>query len=90
MNLGQLQYLRALCMGRADQKWRNLAGQLIEIEAKSNIEQKQNLIKAFNKGYYLEQDRHNVCSEAVLLDVAAISENGRQLAGMLGHPFREE
>jgi len=90
MNLGQLHYLRTLCFGMVDQKWRVFAGQMIDVESPSDEDRRKNLIQAFNKGFYLEQDRHKACSEAVSLDVAALAENGRQLAGMLGDPYRED
>jgi len=90
MNLGQLHYLRTLCFGQSDQKWRNFASQMIDVESPDDEDRRKNLIRAFNKGYYIEQDRHNGCSQAVSLDVAALAENGRQLAGMLGNPYRED
>ena len=90
MNLGQLHYLRSLCFGETDQKWRSYAGQLIDLEAAEDSGRRENLIQAFNKGYYLEKERHNACSEALLNDVAALAENGRLLAGMLGDPYRED
>lgn len=90
MNLGQLHYLRTLCFGLDDQKWRNYAGQMIEVESPDDEERRGNLIQAFNKGYYIEQDRHKACSQDLALDVAALAENGRQLAGMLGDPYRED
>lgn len=90
MNLGQLHYLRTLCFTETDQKWRNYASQMINVESPDDGSRRKNLIQAFNKGFYLEQERHRACSEAVTLDVAALAENGRNLAGMLGDPYREE
>lgn len=90
MNLGQLHYLRTLCFGQTDQKWRTYASQMIDVESPDDGARRKNLIQAFNKGFYLEQDRHKACSQAVSLDVAALAENGRQLAGMLGDPYRED
>jgi len=90
MNLGQLHYLRTLCFGQNDQKWRNYASQLMDVEAPLNDERRRNLIQAFNKGYYLEEGRHKDCNQAVSLDVAALAENGRNLANMLGDPYRED
>lgn len=89
MNLGQLHYLRGLCYDK-DQKWRTYASQMIEVETPNDNERRSNLIQAFNKGYYLEEQRHSQCSQQVALDVAALAENGRQLAGMLGNPYRED
>ncbi len=88
-NLGQLHYLRTLCYGTSDQKWRDYASQMMQHEARNDQSRRSNLIRAFNTGFYLEQDRHSTCSEALAVDVAALSENGRHLAGMLGDPYRE-
>ncbi len=90
MNLGQLHYLRGLCYTQSDQKWRTYASEMIEVETPDDGERRSNLIQAFNKGYYLEEQRHSQCSQQVALDVAALAENGRQLAGMLGDPYRED
>ncbi len=88
MNLGQLHYLRTLCFTLTDQKWRTFASQMMDVEAPGDGPRRQNLVKAFNKGFYLEQERHKECSQSVTLDVAALAENGRNLAGMLGDPYR--
>lgn len=88
MNLGQLHYLRTLCFTLTDQKWRNYASQMMDIESPGDSDRRENLVKAFNKGFHIEKDRHQACSQDVSLDVAALAENGRNLAGMLGDPYR--
>ena len=88
-NLGQIHYLRTLCFGRNDQKWRRYAREMMQIEAPNNSELRSQFIRAFNAGYYLEQGRHTECSAKVRVDVAALAENSRNLATMLGDPFRE-
>lgn len=90
LNLGQLHYLRTLCFGQTDQKWRSYASEMINVESPDDGARRKNLIQAFNKGYYLEEERHKSCSQSVSLDVAALAENGRQLASMLGDPYRED
>jgi len=87
-NLGQLHYLRTLCFGNQDQQWRDFASKMMNIESGNDSAQRRNLIRAFNSGYYLEKDRFEACSEEVSIDVAAISENARQISGMLGDPYR--
>lgn len=89
-NLGQLHYLRTLCFGNTDQKWRNYASQMMDVEAANDSFRRKNLIQAFNTGFYLEKDRHTACSQSVSLDVAALAENGRNLATMLGDSYRED
>ena len=88
-NLGQLHYLRALCFGDEDQKWRVTASEMMQIEAPNDANYRRQLIRAFNAGYYAQKERYTACSSAVAMDVAALSENGRQLATMLGDPYRE-
>ena len=87
-NLGQLHWLRTLCYGEGDQKWREFAGRMIEVEASDAADRRSILVRAFNAGYYQEQARHAACSSGVAVDAAALAENGRQLAGMLGDPYR--
>ena len=88
-NLGQMHYLRTLCFGNDDQKWRRHAGQMLNLEAPDDKVRRKELIRAFNTGYYQEEGRHAECSQAVSIDAAALAENGRHLASMLGDPYRE-
>lgn len=88
-NLGQLHYLRTLCFGQGDQKWRDYASQVMSIESQGDANAERQLIRAFNAGYYQEQQRHTQCNRNVSVDVAALSENGRHIAAMLGDPYRD-
>lgn len=88
-NLGQLHFLRTLCFGTDDQKWRNAASDMMKIEAPNDAAYQRQLIRAFNAGYYAQKARYTSCTSAVAMDVAALSENGRHLATMLGDPYRE-
>lgn len=89
-NLGQLHYLRTLCFGATDQTWRKYAQSMMDIEAKDDAERRRKLIKSFNEGYYDQKARFSTCSDAVSTDAAALAENGRHLASMLGDPYREQ
>lgn len=88
-NLGQLHYLRTLCFGTSDQKWRDFASHMMDMEAKRNPSQKPVFIEAFNQGYYHEQTRYQSCNQNISVDAAALAENGRHLATMLGDPYRD-
>ncbi len=85
---GQLHYLRRLCFGRDDQKWRTKAAEMMRIEAGNDGAYHRQLIRAFNAGYYMQKDRYQTCTKAVAIDVAALAENGRRLSVMLGDPYR--
>ena len=89
-NLGQLHYLRTLCFGDDDQKWRDLASKMMTMEAGDDPARKRQLVGAFNAGYYLEEKRFDVCTKDVSVDAAALAENGRHIASMLGDPYREK
>ena len=88
-NLGQMHYLRTLCFGPDDQYWRTYMAQLLDLESGSDYDRRSTLTQAFNAGYYEEEGRHSQCDPAVSADVAALAENGRALATMLGDPYRE-
>lgn len=88
-NLGQIHYLRTLCFGGDDQKWRQYATRMMDIESGNDADRKRQLIRAFNAGYYQEAERHKRCDNSVSIDVAALAENGRHLSSMLGDPYRE-
>ncbi len=87
--LGQLHYLRTLCFGRDDQKWRNLAADMMRREANGKAGYHSQLIRAFNAGFYQQQGNQHQCNQTVAIEVAALAENGRRLAVMLGDPYRE-
>jgi len=88
-NLGQLHYLRRLCFGDDDQYWRDFAGRLLQLEAGTDTQRREALTRAFNAGYGREQERFKTCSNNVSVDAAALAENGRRLASMLGDPYRD-
>lgn len=89
-NLGQLHYLRTLCFGDDDQLWREKTAEMMDVEVGDDTERRRDIIRAFNAGYNQERDRFSSCSKAVSLDAAALSENARNIATMLGDPFREQ
>lgn len=88
-NLGQMHYLRTLCFGDDDQRWREYMSEMLDIEAPGDTPKQRELTQAFNAGFYLEKGRHTVCSPSVSADVAALAENGRSVSRMLGDPYRE-
>ena len=88
-NIGQIHYLRTLCFGLNDQKWRDYGQRMMTVEAGDDKERHRQLVRAFNAGYYQEKERHTECSPRVPVEVAALAENGRHIASMLGDPYRE-
>lgn len=89
-NLGQLHFLRTLCFGTEDQKWRELANTMMNLEAGDDSSRRRQLVKSFNAGYHVEENRFETCNQSVAVDAAALAENGRHIASMLGDPYREK
>ena len=89
-NLGQIHYLRTLCFGANDQKWRDYGQRMMTVESNGDADRHRQLVRAFNAGYYQEKERHTQCTKEVSVDVAALSENGRHISSMLGDPYREQ
>jgi len=88
-NLGQMHFLRTLCFGNDDQKWRNVARDMMAVEIGEDANGRREFVRAFNDGFYQEKARYDTCSQSVSLDAAALAENGRHIASMLGDPYRE-
>lgn len=57
--LGGAHYLRILCEGRGDQRWRDYMRQVINREPEHNAL----LVEGFNRGYRLEEARFSQCDE---------------------------
>ena len=88
-HLGPLHFLRTLCYGTDDQKWRQTASDMMNVETPGDGTRRRELIRAFNAGFYSQKERYQTCSSTVAVDVAALAENGRRLSIMLGDPYRE-
>ncbi len=89
-HLGQLHFLRTLCYGTEDQKWRQTASSMMDVETPLDGSRRRELIRAFNDGFYMQKKRYQTCSSTVAIDVAALAENSRRLSIMLGDPYREK
>ena len=62
---------------------------MMALESLTKEDNRRRLVRAFNAGYYQEKERHTECNRNVSVDVAALAENGRHLASMLGDPYRD-
>lgn len=71
-HLGQLHFLRTLCYGDDDQKWRQTASDMMNVETPGDGTRRRELIRALNAGYYSQKERYQRCSSTVAVDVAAL------------------
>ncbi len=74
--LGGSHYLRILCDGRRDQRWRDYMRGVIEREPGHNAA----LVEGFNRGYRNEEARFPVCDDATRQMEAELRARGVRVA----------
>jgi uncharacterized protein (TIGR02301 family) len=77
--LGGAHYLRILCNGRGDQRWRDYMREVMSREHSSS----RALSAAFNEGFRREEMRFSVCGRASEQMEAELRAQGLRLAGAL-------
>jgi uncharacterized protein (TIGR02301 family) len=77
--LGGAHYLRILCDGRGDQRWRNYMRGVIDREPDYNAI----LVESFNRGYRQEEARFPVCDETTRQMEAELRARGLRVAQAL-------
>jgi uncharacterized protein (TIGR02301 family) len=77
--LGGAHYLRILCEGRGDQRWRNYMRGVIEREPRYNAL----LVEGFNRGYRNEEARFPVCDQTTRQMEAELRARGLRVAQAL-------
>lgn len=77
--LGGSHYLRILCEGRGDQRWRDYMRGVIEREPQYNVV----LVEAFNRGYRNEEARFPVCDTTTRQMEAELRARGVRVAQAL-------
>jgi len=77
--LGGSHYLRILCEGRGDQRWRNYMRGVIEREPEYNAL----LVEGFNRGYRNEEARFPVCDQTTRQMEAELRARGLRIAQAL-------
>jgi uncharacterized protein (TIGR02301 family) len=74
--LGGAHYLRILCEGRGDQRWRDYMRQVINREPEHNTL----LVEGFNRGYRQEEARFSQCDETSRQVEAELRARGLRVA----------
>jgi uncharacterized protein (TIGR02301 family) len=83
--LGGSHYLRILCEGRGDQRWRNYMRGVIDREPEYN----SLLVEGFNRGYRNEEARFPVCDETTRQMEAELRARGLRVAQALSARNRD-
>jgi uncharacterized protein (TIGR02301 family) len=74
--LGGAHYLRILCEGRDDQRWRNYMRGVIDREPRYNAQ----LVEGFNRGYRNEEARFSQCDATAEQMEAELRARGLRVA----------
>ncbi|MBL8531633.1 MAG: TIGR02301 family protein [Hyphomonadaceae bacterium] len=77
--LGGAHYLRILCDGRGDQRWRDYMRGVIEREPRYNTD----LVDSFNRGYRQEEARFYSCDNAARQVEAELRARGLRVSQAL-------
>lgn len=77
--LGGTHYLRTLCGGRGDQRWRNYMREVIQREPNYN----ELLVGAFNRGYRQEEARFDRCTDQAEQTEAELRARGLRVSQAL-------
>lgn len=77
--LGGAHYLRILCDGRGDQRWRDYMRGVIEREPEHNAL----LVESFNRGYRTEESRFSACDTITRQTEAELRARGLRVAQAL-------
>lgn len=77
--LGGAHYLRILCEGRDDQRWRNYMRGVIDREPRYNAL----LVEGFNRGYRTEEARFPTCDQTTRQMEAELRARGLRVAQAL-------
>ena len=74
--LGGAHYLRILCEGRGDQRWRDYMRGVIEREPNYNTQ----LVEGFNRGYRDQEARYPVCDTTARQTEAELRARGLRVS----------
>jgi uncharacterized protein (TIGR02301 family) len=78
--LGGSHYLRILCEGRGDQRWRDYMRGIIQREPQYN----DALVESFNRGYRDQEARFPTCDETTRQMEAELRARGLRISQALG------
>ncbi len=77
--LGGAHYLRVLCQGRADQRWRDYMKNVINREPNY----RNQMIEGFNRGYREEEARYPACDATATASESELRAQGLRIANGL-------
>jgi uncharacterized protein (TIGR02301 family) len=86
--LGSAHYIRRLCSGRADQRWREQMRKFMDLEGPPGTPQRSMMVQQFNEGYREQEQRFPACTPDAQAYEATLKTMGARLATGLAARYR--
>ena len=86
--MGGAHYIRRLCSGRADQRWREQMRKFMDLEGPPGTPQRQVMVQEFNSGYREQEERFPACTPEAQAYEATLNKMGGRLASGLAARYR--
>lgn len=80
--LGQVHYMRNLCVDGEDTVWRDAMMELIRLEEPSRDERRE-MTRRFNQGYHAARDKYPACDRAARREMQRLASTGARLSSRL-------
>jgi uncharacterized protein (TIGR02301 family) len=87
--LGGMHYLRILCAGRGDQKWRSQMAQVMNLEGPPGTPRRVMMSQEFNAGYREQEERFTACTPDAQASEKTLMGQGARLSQALGARHRD-
>jgi uncharacterized protein (TIGR02301 family) len=87
--LGQAHYIRRLCYGRGDQRWRNQMMRFMDLEGPPGTPQRKAMSDGFNDGYREQEERFPACTPEAQSYEQSLNAKGARLANALAASHRD-
>ena len=87
--LGEAHYIRRLCYGRADQRWRDQMMRFMNLEGPPGAPQRKAMSDSFNDGYREQEERFPDCTPEAKSYEQSLKAKGARLANALAARYRD-
>jgi uncharacterized protein (TIGR02301 family) len=87
--LGGAHYVRILCSGRSDQRWRTQMSQVMNLEGPVGTPRRVLMSQEFNAGYREQEERFPTCSPDAQSAEQSLMAQGARYAQALGARHRD-
>jgi len=87
--MGEAHYIRRLCYGRGDQRWRDQMMHFMDLEGPQGTPERKAMSDGFNAGYRSQEERFPACSPEAQNYEASLNAKGARLANAMAARYRD-